>query len=254
MSSSLVLDLLPENYEPYLKMITESIVITSHNDGSLRKDMWSYLMNKYSADIDYGQFLLAIRKFMNQGRMTNKNGYHSMHDEVLTEFSKNPSANSDAAVKIIKEIVKKSKNHVNKTSVHRKKLKKDVSDISEISEGHVTKQSKIDKYYTRKQDFFDGEKWIAEKGLGFATPILEVRKDLIQESLKKSEKSGGRHNNILTQIAESEASPEREISKTVVNLGNGGNINPFLTSQSNLGRNTFSQKGTSLKRGKKSLI
>lgn len=55
-----------------------------------------------------------------------------------------------------------------------------------------------------------------EKGLGFATPVLEVRKDLIQESLKKSERSGGRHGNILTQIAESEASPEREIAKTVV--------------------------------------
>lgn len=66
MSSSLVLDLLQENYEPYLKMITESIVITSHNEGSLRRDMWSYLLHKYPSDIiDYGQFLLAIRKFMN---------------------------------------------------------------------------------------------------------------------------------------------------------------------------------------------
>ncbi len=84
MSSSLVLDLLPDNYEPYLKMITESIVITSHNTGSLRKDMWSYLMNKYQPEtLDYGQFLLAIRKFMNQGRMTNKSGLYSMHEEVL---------------------------------------------------------------------------------------------------------------------------------------------------------------------------
>jgi hypothetical protein len=84
MSSSLVLDLLPDNYEPYLKMITESIVITSHNAGSLRKDMWNYLMNKYAPEsLDYGQFLLAIRKFMNQGRMTNKSGLYSMHGEVL---------------------------------------------------------------------------------------------------------------------------------------------------------------------------
>ena len=84
MSSSLVLDLLQDNYEPYLKMITESIVITSHNVGSLRKDMWNYLMNKYAPEsLDYGQFLLAIRKFMNQGRMTNKSGLYSMHGEVL---------------------------------------------------------------------------------------------------------------------------------------------------------------------------
>lgn len=55
MSSSLVLDLLQDNYEPYLKMITESIVITSHNVGSLRKDMWNYLMNKYAPEsLDYG--------------------------------------------------------------------------------------------------------------------------------------------------------------------------------------------------------
>ena len=66
MSSSLVQDLLQENYVPYLKMITESIVMTSKNDGSLRKDMWSHLMKHYPLDsIDYGQFLLAIRKFMN---------------------------------------------------------------------------------------------------------------------------------------------------------------------------------------------
>jgi hypothetical protein len=55
MSSSLILDLKPENYEPYLKMITESIILTSKNEGSLRKSMWTYLMNKYSADsLDYG--------------------------------------------------------------------------------------------------------------------------------------------------------------------------------------------------------
>jgi hypothetical protein len=105
MSSSLVLDLKLENYEPYLKMITESIIMTSRNDGSLRKDMWTYLMGKYSLEnIDYGQFLLAIRKFMNEGRMTNKNGFYSMHGEVISEFAKNPSANADDALKIIKEV------------------------------------------------------------------------------------------------------------------------------------------------------
>lgn len=121
----------------------------------------------------------------------------------------------------------------------------------EISEGQVTKQSKIEKYYTRKQiikqDYFDAldSKKMPEKGLGFATPVLEVRKDLINESLKKSEKSGGgRHGNILTQIAESEASPEREIAKTVVSYGD---IKPF-SMQSNLGRNACSQKGTAMRK------
>jgi hypothetical protein len=69
-------------------------------------------------------------------------------------------------------------------------------------------------------DYFDAldRKKISEKGLGFATPVpvMEKTNEEIKESLKKSEKSGGRHGNILTQIAESEASPEREMAKTVV--------------------------------------
>jgi hypothetical protein len=45
-----------------------------------------------------------------------------------------------------------------------------------------------------------GSKKLPERGLGFATPVLEPRDggDLIPESLRRSEKSGGRHGNILT--------------------------------------------------------
>ena len=46
-----------------------------------------------------------------------------------------------------------------------------------------------------------GQKKLPERGLGFATPVLEPRDggDLIPESLRRSEKSGvGRHGNILT--------------------------------------------------------
>jgi hypothetical protein len=97
-----LIDLKPENYVPYLKMITESIIISSGNVGSLRKDMWSYLMKKYTTDhIDYGQFLLAIRKFMNEGRMTNKEGFYTMHPEVIIEFNKNHG--SDESLEVIKK-------------------------------------------------------------------------------------------------------------------------------------------------------
>lgn len=41
------LDLKPEKVKPYLKMITEAVVITSDNQGSLRKDIWDYLLKKY---------------------------------------------------------------------------------------------------------------------------------------------------------------------------------------------------------------
>jgi hypothetical protein len=83
-------------------------------------------------------------------------------------------------------------------------------------------------------DSFDalGAKKLPERGLGFATPVLERDRDggdLIPESMRRSEKSGGRHGNILTQIAESEASPEREQAKTVVCQTE---IRPFMSSQS----------------------
>ena len=147
MSSSLILDLKLENYEPYLKMITESIIMTSKNSGSLRKDMWAYLMGKYSLDsIDYGQFLLAIRKFMNEGRMTNKNGCYSMHSEVISEFSMNPSANADDALKIIKEVLhmqkKRGENYGHKFSVSSKKSKATsglIKNDGDQSEGQVTR-------------------------------------------------------------------------------------------------------------------
>ncbi len=37
--------------------------------------------------------------------MTNKNGFYSMHDEVLAEFTNTAPANMDAVVKIIKEVM-----------------------------------------------------------------------------------------------------------------------------------------------------
>lgn len=57
------LDLKPELVKPYLKMITEAIIIDSNNKGSLRRDVWDYLLKKYMKNIDYRDFLLAIRRF-----------------------------------------------------------------------------------------------------------------------------------------------------------------------------------------------
>jgi hypothetical protein len=51
-------------------------------------------------------------------------------------------------------------------------------------------------------DYFDAldKKKMSDKGLGFATPVpvMEKTNEEIKESLKKSERSGGRHGNILT--------------------------------------------------------
>lgn len=57
------LDISPEKVKPYLKMITEAIIIDSNNKGSYRRDVWAYLLKKYEKHIDYRDFLLAIRRF-----------------------------------------------------------------------------------------------------------------------------------------------------------------------------------------------
>jgi hypothetical protein len=44
----MTLDLKPEKAKPYLKMIADAIVADSNNKGSLRKNIWDYLL-KYHA-------------------------------------------------------------------------------------------------------------------------------------------------------------------------------------------------------------
>ena len=84
--SSTTVDLKPEKVHPYLKYITGAIIYDSHNKGSLRKNIWLYLMKKHGNDVDYQEFLVAIRKFMNDGKMFNNEGEFSMHPEVIKEF------------------------------------------------------------------------------------------------------------------------------------------------------------------------
>ena len=79
------LELKPEKVKPYLKLITEAIVQLNDNRGSLRKDIWDYLYKKYDDNIDYRDFLLAIRKFRLDGKMQNDEGIYTMHKQVLNE-------------------------------------------------------------------------------------------------------------------------------------------------------------------------
>jgi len=63
--------------------------------------------------------------------MTNKDGFYSMHTEVISEFSLNPSANADSdALKIIREILATFKRapHSHKVSVTSKKSKRQVDE------------------------------------------------------------------------------------------------------------------------------
>ena len=72
------LELSVEKVKPYLKLVTEAIVQLHNNEGSLRKDIWSYLYQKYQESIDYRDFLLAIKKFRSEGKLNNENGYYSL--------------------------------------------------------------------------------------------------------------------------------------------------------------------------------
>ncbi len=78
-----ILDLRQDRMRPCLQMITEAVIHSSNNNGSLRKDIWKYIMNKYQDKIDYAEFLIAIRKFINEGKMKNKDGFYSMHHAII---------------------------------------------------------------------------------------------------------------------------------------------------------------------------
>lgn len=84
--SSTIGDLRPERVQPYLRYLTTAIIKDSKNKGSLRKNIWLYLMDHFGGDVDYQEFLVAIRRFMNDGKMYSKEGEFTMHPEVIREF------------------------------------------------------------------------------------------------------------------------------------------------------------------------
>ena len=79
----------PEKVKPYLKMITEAIVIESANSGLYRRDIWDYLQNKYTKQVDYKDFLISIKRFLMEGKLINDEGKYSMHPEVINEVRVN---------------------------------------------------------------------------------------------------------------------------------------------------------------------
>ena len=176
------LDLKPEKVKPYLKMITEAIMVDSGNKGSLRKLIWDYLLKKYQRSIDYRDFLLAIRKFLIDGKMINKEGYFSMHPEVINEVkektptpafkkqeSASPMVKDGSAMKRVMAGIKRFRRRLYKESA---------------------RQSKIQRYFQRKQMEPFGMEALEKpmpvsKGLGFQTPAVESKKSLIDEEMRK---------------------------------------------------------------------
>ena len=51
----------------YLKLISEATLITSNNEGTLRRDIWAHLLEIYGKNedtIDYRDFLHSIRHLL----------------------------------------------------------------------------------------------------------------------------------------------------------------------------------------------
>ncbi len=78
-SISSILDLPPEKEKPYLKLMTEACVFLNSNTGNLRRDIWDYLNKKYTSSIDYRDFLLAVKKFIDSGKLINREGIYFLH-------------------------------------------------------------------------------------------------------------------------------------------------------------------------------
>lgn len=56
----------------YLKLISEATLMLSKNEGTLRRDIWAYLLEWYGKmddTIDYRDFLLSIRNLLQQGKL-----------------------------------------------------------------------------------------------------------------------------------------------------------------------------------------
>jgi len=70
---------------------------TSENRGSLRKQIWEYLVKEIK-DVDYRDFLLSISEFLGSGKLICKNGYYFLEGRVYQELFKSRQATTTAPV------------------------------------------------------------------------------------------------------------------------------------------------------------
>ena len=58
----------------YLKLISEATRMLASNEGSLRRDIWEYLLSNYGNEantVDYRDFLHSIRRLVSEGKLEN---------------------------------------------------------------------------------------------------------------------------------------------------------------------------------------
>jgi len=84
------LEIKPEKEREILHHITEAVIrLPTSASGFLRKAIWEYIMTKHPGKVDYGDFLIGIRKFINAGKMSNKEGFYNVHESIIDEFLEN---------------------------------------------------------------------------------------------------------------------------------------------------------------------
>lgn len=66
----------PKSQDTYLKFIAEAITADSKNTGTLRKYIWSYLIEHYEQKVDYRDFLLVIQRLLRDGKLINREGMY----------------------------------------------------------------------------------------------------------------------------------------------------------------------------------
>ena len=59
----------PTTCEKYLKMIAQALGELSRNLGSLRKEIWKYLMDHFSMQVEYQTFLIAIGQLIKSDKI-----------------------------------------------------------------------------------------------------------------------------------------------------------------------------------------
>ena len=76
----------PEKVKCYLRLLAEAIRATSQNKGTLRKDIWTYLMKKFKDTVEYRDFLLCIRELEKLGKVSSKDSYFRIAQQVYEEI------------------------------------------------------------------------------------------------------------------------------------------------------------------------
>ena len=87
----------------YLELIADALRDCSKNTGTLRKDIWQYLLDYYRTSTDYGDFLRAIQKLLSEGKLVkNDQGIYRVEDNTYKELSQRRRKKQPSPTRLMK--------------------------------------------------------------------------------------------------------------------------------------------------------